>query len=382
MIWLLAILSVGISGPALTAVLKTGELETSFTSIFKAGLVVTVASFNESWKISLSLIFEATKELFTHKWLVWLWFNYLDLENTVSPSSSAHSTCVFLTWHVALAVWLLAVLSKSISSPAFTTVLETSVLEAHLSSILKAGSIVTITSLDESWKISLSTIYEASLVFFSHEGFIRLWLDSLNLEDTVSPSSTAHSSCIFLTWHVALVVWLLAILSVSITSPALTAVLKTGELETSFTSSFKAGLVVTVASFDESWKISLSLIFEAAQVFFSHEWFILWCSDNFDFEDAVSPSSSAHSSGVFLAWHVALSIWLLAVLSVSITSPALTAVLETSIFESRFSSSFKAGFVVTITGFEESWKISLALIFEASKVFLSHEWLVYWRGWL
>lgn len=61
-----------------------------------------------------------------------------------------------------------------------------------------------------------------------------------------------------------------------------------------------------------------------------------------DVEDAVSPSSTALSSFVMSATHVALGIWLLSILSESITSPALSRVLETSIFETSGGCSFKA----------------------------------------
>jgi hypothetical protein len=87
---------------------------------------------------------------------------------------------------------------------------------------LKAFLILSISCLDVSWKISLLVVNVATLINFTDDGFMLMdcLLYSIYLEYTVSPASTAHSSFVFLAWHVTLGIWFLSVLAKFISGPA------------------------------------------------------------------------------------------------------------------------------------------------------------------
>jgi len=92
---------------------------------------------------------------------------FSDLEDRVSPSTSTFEIWLKMALHVALTVGNLAVLTKVVTHPAFTTILVTNIFEAKLFSLCKAVSSLSSvkSAFVELWKISLTSILEAANIF-------------------------------------------------------------------------------------------------------------------------------------------------------------------------------------------------------------------------
>jgi hypothetical protein len=86
----------------------------------------------------------------------------LELEYTVSPTSTTGSGCILLTWHVTFFVWSLAVLANAVTDPTFTSILHARVFEAPVHCQLEASPWVSITCSQEFGEVPSSCILETA----------------------------------------------------------------------------------------------------------------------------------------------------------------------------------------------------------------------------
>jgi len=95
-----------------------------------------------------------------------LWVEFSNGPDGVSPATTTGKVGLKLACHVALAVINLSISTEVVAHPALTTILVTNVLEALILGFSEAiSSRLCLVVAEEFWKISLSSISEATNVF-------------------------------------------------------------------------------------------------------------------------------------------------------------------------------------------------------------------------